>query len=222
MDILKKIKRYISSNKNIHIANKNFSYLGRDIIHLFFDNYKYAAPISLLGKIYNILRLYKPTFIIEFGSGVSTVLMAKNTAPPTTIISFDENLEYMQKYIPYFKNNKNVIYLHIQKKNGTDYQHLQNDISFKKPADFLIIDGPSGERFGNDTKKFYDLIINQDTLCIIDDIDRDIINIEAQKIADKYQLQKMDYSDPLYEHHKYSILFPKRFHHSMLPKDIII
>ena len=83
-------------------------------------------------------------------------------------------------------------------------------MKISQKVDLLIIDGPSGGRFTEAAKDFYQKTISSRTVCVVDDTNREENNKGSKEIARQKSLKKMDFGDPMYdEGHRYSILFPK-------------
>lgn len=180
------------------------------IIKPFLENYGYTMPISLLVKLSEITTKLKLQLVIEFGSGVSTILLVsnlKNTGGK--MIVFDESLKWINNTYKKCLHIDNTLFIFVPAKEKINYQTIAENINFNKKTDLLIIDGPSRDRFTENARKLYDLLMSTETICVIDDTDREINEIEAKNLAKKHKLQKVDYKDPLYTKHKYSILYPQ-------------
>ena len=179
-------------------------------IDLFLENYGYSMAISLLDKLDKISKKIKPKLIFEFGSGVSTIILANNLKETGgDIFVFDESLKWIENiYKKCSSVIDNIIFMFSPHKEKINYQIFTENININKKIDLLVIDGPTEDRFTEKANQLYDNLISSDTICVIDDTDREINDIEAQKLAEKHKLMKKDYKDPLYTKHKYSILYP--------------
>jgi len=51
-------------------------------------------------------------------------------------------------------------------------------------------------------------LISSQSICAIDDTEREENDKAAGQVAARFSLRKVDYGDPIYIHHKDSMLFP--------------
>jgi predicted O-methyltransferase YrrM len=199
----------IKKIKKQKFIKRKYPNLESFIINLFWENYDYAMPISLLDKLDKISKDIKLKLIFEFGSGVSTILLANNLkGQEGRIFVFDESLKWIENTYKKCSNVDNIIFMFSPFKQKINYQIFTEDIDINKRIDLLVIDGPTEDRFTENANQLYDKLISSETICAIDDTDREVNDIEAQKLAEKHKLRKVDYKDPLYTNHKYSILYP--------------
>ena len=200
----------INKLKKKKLAKKLYPNLDRYIINLFFENYGYSMPLSLLNKLNEICRAIKPKLVFEFGSGVSTILLASNLKKSGgEIFSFDESLEWIRDTYKKCPDIDNVSFIFAPSFKKINYEIFTRNIDITKKADLLLIDGPTGDRFTEPAKQLYAKLISSDTICVIDDTDREIDDKEAQELAEIHNLRKVDYKDPIYTRHKYSTLYPQ-------------
>lgn len=204
------LKIIFQKNKAKNFIRKTYSDLPESVIEYFLENYGYTIPISLLAKLDVITKEFKPQLVFEFGSGVSTILIASNLKNSRgRIFTFDESLKWIENTYRKCPDIDNVLFIFAPSSEKINYDIFTKNIDISKKIDLLIIDGPSGDRFTEQAIQLYDKLISSDTICVIDDTDRETNDIEAQKLAKAHNLRKMDYRDPLYTRHKYSILYPQ-------------
>lgn len=73
----------------------------------------------------------------------------------------------------------------------------------------LVIDGPAhGDRFSDAALALYTTMLSREAVCAVDDTDRSENDRGAAELARACGLVKRDYGDPIYVHHRYSILTP--------------
>lgn len=194
-------------------AKRLYEDFDSEILDLYFQSFGIAAPLSLLSFLNQLLNIWKPNFVIEFGSGVSTLILAKNIQDTNgKIITLDESSSYLersrQNIIKKYKAD-NIKFIHPIEEGKINYQALQQGKELPFKIDLVLIDGPTGERFTSKAKKIYEKIISSNTICFIDDTDREINNFEAKRIASQKTLIKIDFRDDIYSpKHKWSILYP--------------
>lgn len=181
------------------------------IFKLWAQNFGFALELHCLKRLEDLCQKIRPELIFEFGSGVSTVVLAKYAQDhDCKIFTFDEEFKYLKQ-----------AYNNIRRRYPTDkmtfiyapknYKDFLENLEVNKVVDLLIIDGPTGDRYNEAAKNFYYKIISPQTICVIDDTDREETNEEAEKIAKINSLKKVDYKDAFYSaNHQYSILFPRK------------
>ena len=180
------------------------------IFELWAKNFGHCLELACLKRLEEICQITKPKLIFEFGSGVSTVVLAKYAQENNCrIFTFDEEFKYLTRAYNnanrrYKTNNITFIY------SPKNYKDFLENLEPNKKIDLLIIDGPTTNRYNEAAKNFYYKFISAGTTCVIDDTDREETNREAAKIAQMNSLKKVDYKDAFYsQFHQYSILFPK-------------
>lgn len=180
------------------------------IFALWAKNFGVALDISCLRKLDIICQKLKPRLIFEFGSGISTVLLANYAQNnPCSITVLEDNPFYLNqtKQNTFRKYQHNKIAFILAQNQYRDFLEKQ---SFAEKVDLVIIDGPEGEKARISNKDFYEKIISPKTCCIIDDTDRLGINSMARDLAQKNSLKKLDFQDTFYsKRHRYSILLPQ-------------
>jgi len=100
-----------------------------------------AVALYLTGYIHN----KRPKYIVEYGSGVTTLLMStvlKDLNYGGSVISFEDNKEYYElgKDSGFYKNSQvHLVDVTIDKDQTCHYNH---DMSLIKDVDFVLDDGP--------------------------------------------------------------------------------
>lgn len=194
--------------KKFLTAKARFQYpdFPSDIFNLWVENFGVALDIRCLERLDKICKKMKPRSIFEFGSGVSTVVLAKYAKDnPCTIVIFEDNPYYLRiTKQNVAKNYKTDNFLFTSALNS--YKNYQNPGKFE----LVIIDGPGEEQERLNNRYFYDKIISPKTICFIDDTDRPVLNAMAIDIALNNSLEKIDFKDAFYsKKHRCSILFPQ-------------
>lgn len=204
-----KIYNKIQIMNSVRKARSLYSGFDNYIFKLWKQNFGFAMELPLLKRLERLCQITKPKLIFEFGSGVSTVVLAKYAQNnDCKIFTLDEEFKYLTQ-----------AYNNIKRKYKTDrltfiyapnnYRDFLENLELNKKVDLLIIDGPVADRYNEAAKNFYYRIISPGTTCIIDDTDREETNREAEKITKMYSLKKIDYKDAFYSPtHQYSILYP--------------
>ena len=201
----KKVRRQYKT-----IVEESFNDLSPTVTDAFFDNFGYTMPLSLISKINRLCRELKPFLVVEIGSGVSTMAIAKAIAKTNgVLISIEERIEYLKKTRSLLKNCTKSILLCSSTDGRINYNTLSKALSLKNKPELLVIDGPADEeRFSADALKFYQELLFTNCVCAIDDTDREENDLGASRLARDFSLCKVDYRDPIYVNHQYSILFP--------------
>jgi len=132
------------------------------------------------------------------------------------LITIDESLKWLENTYNLVNYKNGVLFVCIP--DITNYHAAwSNYIALKSKPDLIVIDGPSGgNRFSESALKVYNQLLSPNSVCAIDDTDREDNNLGASKLAAEFSLNKMDYGDPIYTKHKYSILFPQHFDYKIL------
>ena len=140
----------------------------------------WAASPDLLLTLMDLVRKNRPKLIVELGSGISTLVMAKASQGRTKIISIDHSEEFAQKTRDMLKEHgvKNVeirvapLTSHV---SGTDWYDL-NLLKNLKNIDLLVIDGPPGSKNPKARQpalKEFESRLSTKAVIVIDDVNRD-------------------------------------------------
>ncbi len=137
----------------------------------------WVASPDLLLTLAHVVREFKPKLVVELGSGVSTVVMAK--AGAKKIISFDGSDEYAghtrNLLGAHGANSAEVRYSKLAPYKSSNGWYDPNSFKDIKKIDLLVIDGPQG---GNDSNARYpalDVLLSKlspKAVIILDDVNR--------------------------------------------------
>jgi cephalosporin hydroxylase len=207
------LKRIRQRQKQIAEARQHFQGLSPTIIDAFFANFGYAMPLSLLAKIQSICKIVKPRLVVEFGSGLSTVVISDTISEHEGfLITFDESMKWLVNTYQMVNHKSNIAFVCISEVNGINHVALAKYISYKHKPELVVIDGPTGgDRFSESAMAVYYSLLSSDCVCVIDDTDRSENDLAAQRLAADFSLCKRDFGDPYYTRHKYSTLLPLEF-----------
>lgn len=87
------------------------------------------------------LKAIKPKTILEWGPGMSTIIMAKE-CPKAKIYSIEHNIVFYQRYRDLFAKNKMVVVHHVP--NLELYSEIP--VHWNKKFDLIFVDGFDGRR----------------------------------------------------------------------------
>jgi predicted O-methyltransferase YrrM len=140
----------------------------------------WAASPDLLLTLMNLVRKNRPKLIVELGSGISTLIMAKASQGRIKIVSIDHSEEFAQKTREMLKEHgvKNVeIRVAPLKKHasGSDWYDL-TFLKNLKNIDLLVIDGPPGSKNPKARQpalKEFEAKLSSKAVIVIDDVNRD-------------------------------------------------
>lgn len=193
-------------------AARSFSEMDPYIFRLYFRNFGVAAPLSFLWLLDDMCALRKPKYIFEAGGGISTVILAKYAKNHvSSIFSLDESTGWLQETHDKVTRKypaENIVF--VAASGG--YKNFMEHAEFPHEIDLVVIDGPAGERFNDFATRFYEKIISPNTICFIDDTDREKNNREAERLARLKSLKKYDFRDGIYSNrHRSSLLLPPHY-----------
>lgn len=208
-----RIKEIILRRRFESIIRESFGNLDPLIIDMFFANFGYAMPLSLVSRIDGFCRALKPDLVIEFGSGVSTVAITDAlVGSEGFLISIDESIKWLENTYRLVNHPAKAAFVCAPADGGINLAMLSRVLSLKGKPELVIIDGPSGgERFSEPALRLYRELLSIRCVCAVDDTDREENNQGASQLAADFSLRKVDYSDPIYVHHQYSILLSGHF-----------
>jgi hypothetical protein len=167
--MINKIKSIFKKNNNLRYKKKLISLIPNICDHIK-KNKSCEASFSDYYQIYNYIIKFKPKYILECGSGISSFVIAralqenyKNTGFKALLISMEENSEYyedIKKNFPLELNNYVDFRLspRVEKKYsfycGVGYKDIP-----KFDYEFVFIDGPNTVSPIDGIRKFdFDLI----------------------------------------------------------------
>lgn len=138
----------------------------------------WAASPDLLLTIFEIVKKTKPKLVVELGSGISTLVVAKSGA--RKIVSIDNSDIWGTKTVAMLKEhgvrNVEVRIAPLQQfANGSEWYDIKAIKDLKK-IDLLIVDGPPGSKNPDARypalQQFRDKL-STSAIVIIDDVNRD-------------------------------------------------
>ncbi|MFC3415141.1 O-methyltransferase [Algoriphagus hitonicola] len=147
-------------------------------------NTVYSLSFQTIQHIANDIIINRPKSIVEFGSGISTVILSNIIAEneiDTKFFSIDNNKEW-QRLIALDLKNVSLIHFDISEENEYSYNGKGKWYGIPKDHDLLninfdlaIIDGPSGSlckysRYGS--LNFLKFRLNSNGIIFLDDVDR--------------------------------------------------
>lgn len=159
----------------------------------------WAASPDLLLTLMDLVRKNRPKLIVELGSGISTLIMAKATQGRTKIVSIDHSEEFAQKTREMLKEHgaKNVeIRVAPLKKHasGSDWYDL-TFLKNLKNIDLLVIDGPPGSKNPKARQpalKEFEAKLSPKAVIVIDDVNRDGERELAEMFAKAFPKKKLE------------------------------
>ena len=185
--------------------------IDNSVLDVYCSNYGWTAPISLIVKLKDICRRRHPKLVLEFGSGLSTLLLAKALEKDSYLITVDQSMDYLYKtHKNMFCENKCKV-MYVSWKDGViDYKVIKNMVGVGKKANLILIDGPAeGDRFSEKAVSLYENIMAPDSVCFVDDTDRSGNDEGAIYLAGELNMRKLDFKDPIFTKHRYSIILPE-------------
>lgn len=140
----------------------------------------WAASPDLLLTLVHLVRKNRPKLIVELGSGISTLVMAKAAVGRAKIVSIDHSEEFAQKTREMLNEHgvKNVeIRVAPLKSNasGTQWYDLTL-LKNLKNIDLLVIDGPPGSKNPKARQpafKEFETKLSPKAVIVIDDVNRE-------------------------------------------------
>jgi predicted O-methyltransferase YrrM len=138
----------------------------------------WAASPDLLLTIADLVLTHKPRLVVELGSGVSTLIVAKSGAKKT--ISMDNSEEFAGKTRALLKSHGvrgvEIRVAELQPhESGVDWYETSKFSDLKR-IDLLIVDGPPGSKDPRARKPAFSELIDRlspRAVIVIDDVNRD-------------------------------------------------
>lgn len=205
--------RHANGSDRLVEVKRLYPELDEDIASAFVKNYGFAASLSLLHVLRTICAIAKPKVVVEFGSGLSTIVLARALAPHDGfLISVDESLQWLAHAADKVGGQENVAYVCLPHRHRIHYTALARYILDGCRPDLVLLDGPTGtDRFSPAAMSLYKRLFSSTTFCVVDDTDREDNDRKANELAANFELTKVDLGDPVYQRHKYSVLVPRSF-----------
>lgn len=140
----------------------------------------WAASPDLLLTLIDLVRKNRPKLIVELGSGISTLVMAKAAVARVKIVSIDHSEEFAQKTREMLNEHgvKNVEIRVAPLKShesGTQWYDLTLLRNLKN-IDLLVIDGPPGSKnlkARQPALKEFETKLSPKAVIVIDDVNRE-------------------------------------------------
>ena len=153
---------------------------------------KWAASPDLLMTLVEMVRKHQPKMIVELGSGISTLVLAKSLQPgsQTKIISFDHSEEYAQLtrnlLLQHSVSGVEIRVAPIEQYDSERTWYSKEFFKDLSDIDMLVIDGPPGAqdpqaRSGAQIELGSKL--SKNAIVIIDDAHRDGEHAMAESFA---------------------------------------
>lgn len=161
----------------------------------------WAASPDLLLTLHHHARAATPQTIVDLGSGLSTLILAKS-APVARIVSVDNSPEFAAKTAQMLRNH-NVTNVDLRvaplvtHSSGVDWYHSSALAGIGK-IDLLFIDGPPGSKNSQARHPAFDeclQLLSPRAIVIIDDVGRDGERVLAQKFASALPDHTLEFLD---------------------------
>ena len=171
----------------------------------------WAASPDLLLTLTQLVRTHNPKLVVELGSGVSTLVVAK--AGAKKVISIDNSAEFAGKTREMLKEHKvrgvdirvAELKAHI---SGVDWYDT-NIIKDLKRIDLLIVDGPPGSKNPQarmPARAEFIAKLSPKAIIVIDDVNRD----GERKLAEAFAKALPNHILTIYPHEKgTAVISPK-------------
>ena len=171
----------------------------------------WAASPDLLLTLTQLVRTHNPKLVVELGSGVSTLVVAK--AGAKKVISIDNSAEFAGKTREVLKEHKvrgvdirvAELKAHI---SGVDWYDT-NIIKDLKRIDILIVDGPPGSKNPQarmPARAEFIAKLSPKAIIVIDDVNRD----GERKLAEAFAKALPNHILTIYPHEKgTAVISPK-------------
>jgi predicted O-methyltransferase YrrM len=171
----------------------------------------WAASPDLLLTLTQLVRTHNPKLVVELGSGVSTLVVAK--AGAKKVISIDNSAEFAGKTREVLKEHKvrgvdirvAELKAHI---SGVDWYDT-NVIKDLKRIDLLIVDGPPGSKNPQarmPARAEFIAKLSPKAIIVIDDVNRD----GERKLAEAFAKALPNHILTIYPHEKgTAVISPK-------------
>ena len=171
----------------------------------------WAASPDLLLTISQLVKENKPKLVVELGSGVSTLVVAKSGAK--NVISFDGDAEYAEQTRTLLKQHGvrgvEVRYAPLTAYRGGANWYDLNKFKDLKNIDLLIVDGPQGGDNSDARYPALEVLLNKlssKAIVVLDDVNR----TGERKLAEDFAKALPKHSLQIIDHEKLTaIISPK-------------
>jgi predicted O-methyltransferase YrrM len=159
----------------------------------------WAASPDLLLTLHHYARRTSPQVILDLGSGLSTLILAKS-APTAKVISVDNSSEFAEKTAQILRDHKiDNVDLRVAPlsphNSGVDWYQLAA-LSGISQINLLFIDGPPGSKNPAARHPAFDeclKLLAPDAIVIIDDVGRNGEKELAEKFAAALPQHRIEY-----------------------------
>lgn len=159
----------------------------------------WAASPDLLLTLLHHASSRTPKVVVDLGSGMSTLVLAKS-APSATVISIDNSAEYAEKTRAMLSNHRiSNVDLRIAPltphSSGVDWYDLEQ-LKGINEIDILFIDGPPGSKNPEARHPAINELLSKlsaDAIIVIDDVGRDGERAMAEKFAAALPSHSLEY-----------------------------
>lgn len=163
----------------------------------------WAASPDLLLTLAHLVRTHKPALVVELGSGVSTLVVAK--AGAKKVVSIDNSEEYAAKTREILKEHKvrgvEIRVAELKAYNSATDWYDTAEIKDLKRIDLLIVDGPPGSTNPEARMPAYAEFIaklSSKAIIVIDDVNRE----GERKLAESFAKALPKHVLTIYPHEK--------------------
>jgi predicted O-methyltransferase YrrM len=169
----------------------------------------FAASPDFLLEISRVMRKERPSLIVELGSGISTLVMAKQLGRKSKLISIDHSRDYAEATEEILSQNKvkGVKIIVAELDPQTNWYSLEK-LKGINGIDLLVIDGPP-QSVGVDARHpatFFIEKLNSGATVMIDDTKRE----SEERLAHTFSKRLPNYTLRFLDHEKgTALLQPK-------------
>ena len=190
------------------ILARDFSGLAGPLVDGFYANFGYAAPLSLVLHVQALCDALQPRLVVELGSGLTTRALVGALGPEALVVSVDESAAWLGRTAEGLPAGARVALMATPGVAGLDYDALELLLAGLTPG-LVIVDGPSQlPRFSAAAERLLVRLASPGCAVVVDDTDRAANDEGAVRLAAACSLRKVDYGDPIYTGHRYSLLLP--------------
>ncbi|NCV34999.1 MAG: class I SAM-dependent methyltransferase [Actinobacteria bacterium] len=157
----------------------------------------FAASPDLLLEIYRLIMKYRPKLIVELGSGLSTLVIAKSVQQTndSKVVSIDHSLDYLNETTRLLNEHEidSVELIHAPIDMTTNW-YSTKWLTELKEIDLLVIDGPPkalGENVRSGALDFFLNRLSPNAVVVIDDAYRPGESKLASDFATKMPLHNL-------------------------------
>lgn len=197
--------------QHAEIVAKSFSDLPQTVVDAAFENFGYTLTLSFVQLLTRLCGLRKPQFVVEAGCGISTLALSAAIAPHDgLLVSLEQDVAWIARTSARLDAPESVLFIAVPPRaDGTAFDHAAVlQLGSGWAADLVLVDGPANNRFGDDALELYRTILAPGGILAIDDTDREENAEAATSLGRDLGLKRMDFSDPIFTGHQYTLLVP--------------